>query len=59
MTDDETALNTAKQRKYYVVSTSWWGGGRFPGLEVANKEKLLEPPWCATRRQGDASVAIT
>lgn len=29
--------------EFYVITSSFWGNGQFPGLEIANAEKLVSP----------------
>ena len=43
--------NTFEKGKFFIIEPSFWGGGRIPGLEIANEDKLalrgahtVEPP---------------
>jgi Protein of unknown function (DUF1629) len=46
-----TVGNTFQKGKFFVITPSFWGGGKFPGLEIANEDRLrlpgtyiIEPP---------------
>ena len=46
-----TAGNAFEKGKFFIIEPSFWGGGRIPGLEIANEDTLalhgahtVEPP---------------
>jgi Protein of unknown function (DUF1629) len=46
-----TTGSAFQKGKFFVIAASFWGGGKIPGLEIANKNKLrlpgtymIEPP---------------
>lgn len=38
-----TGANVVETGKYFVIEPSYWGGGKFPGLEIANENRLALP----------------
>ena len=38
-----TVGNAFPTGKFYIIEPSFWGGGKMPGLEIANEEKLMLP----------------
>lgn len=38
-----TGANVVETGKYFVIEPSFWGGGKFPGLEIANEDRLALP----------------
>lgn len=35
--------NTFEKGKFFIIEPSFWGGGRIPGLEIANEDTLALP----------------
>lgn len=38
-----TVGNAFEKGKYFVIEPSFWGGGRIPGIEIANEDRLVLP----------------
>ena len=38
-----TVGNAFQEGNFFVIEPSFWGGGKFPGLEIANEDKLRLP----------------
>jgi Protein of unknown function (DUF1629) len=41
-----TVGNAFQKGKFFVIEPSFWGGGRTPGLEIANEDRLRLPRTC-------------
>jgi hypothetical protein len=38
-----TVGNTSEKGRFFIIEPSFWGGGRIPGIEIANKTRLRTP----------------
>lgn len=38
-----TVMSASQKGKFFVLEPSFWGNGRQPGLEIANKKQLRLP----------------